>query len=89
MQPIFEELSRSLAEAWRGCGTIPLPAAIRAPRSRADAFAIQDKMAKVLGDRCVGWKVGALMPRIRFGGGRTSCGAVSAMWHLQLFATHT
>jgi 2-keto-4-pentenoate hydratase len=65
VQPIFEELSRSLAEAWRGCGTFPLPAATRAPRSRADAFAIQDKMAKLLGDRCVGWKVGAAVRAVQ------------------------
>ena len=62
---MFEELSRSLAEAWRGCATIPLPAATCAPRSRADAFAIQDKMAKLLGDRCVGWKVGAAVRAVQ------------------------
>jgi 2-keto-4-pentenoate hydratase len=59
MHPTFEQLSRSLAEAWRTCATVPLPPAEAAPRSRADAFAIQDRMAEILGDRCVGWKVGA------------------------------
>lgn len=65
MQPTFEQLSRSLAEAWRTCGTIPLPVAEGAPRSRADAFAIQDRMAAILGERCVGWKVGAAVRAVQ------------------------
>jgi 2-keto-4-pentenoate hydratase len=64
MQPIFEELAQSLAKAWKSGGTIALPATAAAPRSRADAFAIQDRMAEILGDRCVGWKVGACAPQI-------------------------
>ena len=65
MQPKFEQLARSLAEAWRACATIPLPPAEAAPRSRADAFAIQDRMAEILGDRCVGWKVGAAVRAVQ------------------------
>jgi 2-keto-4-pentenoate hydratase len=65
MQPKFEQLAQSLAAAWRTCGTIPLPAAEAAPRSRADAFAIQDRMAEILGDRCVGWKVGAAVRAVQ------------------------
>jgi 2-keto-4-pentenoate hydratase len=61
----FEPLARSLADAWRRCGTIPLPAAGAAPRSRADAFAIQDRMAALVGDRCVGWKVGAVVRAVQ------------------------
>src|SRR5438105_3878819 len=65
MQPTFEELAQSLAKAWNSGGTIALPAAAVAPRSRADAFAIQDRMAEILGDRCVGWKVGAAVPAVQ------------------------
>jgi 2-keto-4-pentenoate hydratase len=65
MHPTFEQLAQSLARAWRSCTTIPLPAAEAAPRSRADAFAIQDRMAEILGDRCVGWKVGAAVRAVQ------------------------
>lgn len=65
MQQAHEQLARSLAEAWRVCRTIPLPAAEAAPRSRADAFAIQDRMAEILGERVVGWKVGAAVRAVQ------------------------
>jgi 2-keto-4-pentenoate hydratase len=65
MQAKFEPLAQSLARAWRSGGTIPLPADNDAPRSRADAFAIQDRMAALLGDRCVGWKVGAAVRAVQ------------------------
>jgi 2-keto-4-pentenoate hydratase len=65
MQPTFEALAQSLAVAWNAGGTIALPALESAPRSRADAFAIQDRMAEILGDRCVGWKVGAAVPAVQ------------------------
>ena len=65
MKEAFEQLARSLAEAWRACGTLPLPPADAAPASRADAFAIQDRMAELIGDRCVGWKVGAAVRAVQ------------------------
>lgn len=65
MQPQFEALARSLADAWNACSTIPLPALEAAPRSRADAFAIQDRMTKLIGDRVVGWKVGAAVRAVQ------------------------
>ena len=65
MQPMHEQLARSLAEAWRNGGTIPLPVAEAAPRSRADAFAIQDRIAGILGERVVGWKVGAAVRAVQ------------------------
>lgn len=65
MKPSLESLAQSLAQAWRTCGTIPLPAADAAPRSRADAFAIQDRMAELIGDQCVGWKVGAAVRAVQ------------------------
>ncbi|MDW3689165.1 hypothetical protein RA280_47150 [Cupriavidus sp. CV2] len=65
MQPIFEEFAQSLAKAWNAGETVPLPAVEAAPRSRVDAFAIQDRMAEILGDKCVGWKVGAAVPAVQ------------------------
>jgi 2-keto-4-pentenoate hydratase len=65
VQPIFEELAQELAKAWNAGGTIALPLAEGAPRSRTEAFAIQDRMAEILGDRCVGWKVGAAVPAVQ------------------------
>lgn len=65
MKATFEQLARSLAEAWRTCGTIALPQADAAPASRADAFAIQDRMAELIGDRCMGWKVGAAVRAVQ------------------------
>jgi 2-keto-4-pentenoate hydratase len=65
MNPSLETLARSLAEAWRTSGTIPLPRADAAPGSRADAFAVQDRMAEILGERIVGWKVGAAVRAVQ------------------------
>ncbi len=65
MQPMHEQLARSLAEAWRSGGTIPLPVAEAAPRNRADAFAVQDRVAEILGERVVGWKVGAAVRAVQ------------------------
>jgi 2-keto-4-pentenoate hydratase len=65
MQPMHEQLAQSLADAWRNCETIPLPGADVAPRSRADAFAIQDRMSEIIGDSVVGWKVGAAVRAVQ------------------------
>jgi 2-keto-4-pentenoate hydratase len=65
MQPKFEPLARALADAWRTCETIPLPDVDSAPRSRAEAFMIQDRMSEILGDRCIGWKVGAAVRAVQ------------------------
>ncbi len=65
MKESFEQLAQSLAEAWRRCGTLPLPPAGAAPSSRADAFVIQDRMAELIGERCVGWKVGAAVRAVQ------------------------
>jgi 2-keto-4-pentenoate hydratase len=63
MTPQFEQLARNLAEAWRSGGTIPLPAA--APATRADAYAIQDRMAELIGGAVTGWKVGATVRAVQ------------------------
>jgi 2-keto-4-pentenoate hydratase len=65
MQPKFERLTQSLVAAWNAGGTIALAALEDAPRSRADAYVIQDRFAEILGDRCVGWKVGAAVPAVQ------------------------
>jgi 2-keto-4-pentenoate hydratase len=58
MSSRIEPLAQSLAGAWRSGGTIPLPASDAAPRSRAEAYAVQDRMAELIGGDVVGWKVG-------------------------------
>src|SRR5688572_17792903 len=63
MNATFEQLARDLAEAWRSGGAIPLPAA--GPASRADAYAIQDRMAELIGTRVAGWKVGATVRAVQ------------------------
>ncbi len=52
-----ESLAGQLADAWAKGTLIPVP--VTAPASRAEAYAIQDKMADAIGGRISGWKVGA------------------------------
>lgn len=59
MKPEFESLAEVLAQAWLDRTTVPLPPADAAPQSRAEAFQIQEKIEQILGDKIVGWKVGA------------------------------
>jgi 2-keto-4-pentenoate hydratase len=59
----FEQLARDLAEAWRSGGTIPLPPA--GPATRQDAYAIQDRMAELIGGEVAGWKVGATVRAVQ------------------------
>jgi 2-keto-4-pentenoate hydratase len=61
----IERLARDLAEAWRSGGSIPLPAARAAPSSRAAAYAVQDRMAELIGARVAGWKVGAAVRAVQ------------------------
>ena len=55
--------ARRLADAWRSGDRIPDPGAAR-PRSRDEAYAIQDAVTGLLGLPVVGWKVGAATPAI-------------------------
>ena len=55
--------ARRLAYAWRSGDRIPDPGAAR-PRSRDEAYAIQDAVTGLLGLPVVGWKVGAATPAI-------------------------
>jgi len=61
----IERLAAALAAAWRDGGTIPLPAAADALASRAEAYAVQDRIAALLGERVVGWKVGAAIEAVQ------------------------
>lgn len=61
----FEQLAQDLAEAWRTGGTVQLPPTEQAPKTRAEAYAIQDRMAQLIGGRVAGWKVGATVPAVR------------------------
>ena len=61
----IERLAEALAAAWRSGGRIPLPAAEEAPRSRAEAYAVQDRMAELIGGEVVGWKVGATVRAVQ------------------------
>jgi 2-keto-4-pentenoate hydratase len=61
----FEQLARALAQAWRSGGTIPLPPAGEGPATRADAYAIQDRMAELIGGEVAGWKVGATVRAVQ------------------------
>jgi 2-keto-4-pentenoate hydratase len=61
----FEQLARDLAAAWRSGGTIALPAAAAAPATRQEAYAIQDRMAELIGARVAGWKVGATVRAVQ------------------------
>ena len=54
MNPKFETLASTLAEAWRTGGTVPLPAAGEGPASRTEAYEIQDRMAELIGGKVVG-----------------------------------
>ena len=51
---------RLLAEAWRGATTVNAFSEDLFPRDVAEATAIQDDMARRIGDTVVGWKVGGV-----------------------------
>ena len=61
----WEDLARRLAVAWRDGTAIALPPAGEGPATRADAYAIQDRMAELIGGRVAGWKVGATVRAVQ------------------------
>ncbi len=65
MSDKIENLAAALAGAWRDGTTIPLPEPAQAPSSRAEAYAIQDRMAELIGEVPVGWKVGATVEAVQ------------------------
>jgi 2-keto-4-pentenoate hydratase len=61
----LREAGRRLAAAWLGATSVEtFPNEFRA-RSRAEAYVVQDEMARVIGQRVVGWKLGATSPAVR------------------------
>lgn len=65
MRPPLERLAAALARAWREGRTIPLPPPVDAAASRAEAYAVQDRIAELLGEPCAGWKVGAAVRAVQ------------------------
>lgn len=65
MRPVLETLAAALAAAWREGGTVPLPPEADAPATRAEAYAVQDRMATLIGGRVAGWKVGATVKAVQ------------------------
>jgi 2-keto-4-pentenoate hydratase len=65
MEERLERLAADLAAAWRQDTKIVLPAEGACPTSRAEAFAVQDRMAALIGDRTAGWKVGAAVRAVQ------------------------
>jgi 2-keto-4-pentenoate hydratase len=65
MDERLERLAAELAAAWRAGRKIPLPAAGAGPASRADAFAVQERMALLIGEATAGWKVGAAVRAVQ------------------------
>ncbi len=65
MDERLERLAADLAAAWREDGKIALPASGAGPASRAEAFAVQDRMVDLIGDRTAGWKVGAAVRAVQ------------------------
>ncbi|MBL8700101.1 MAG: hypothetical protein JNK67_17105 [Alphaproteobacteria bacterium] len=63
MDQRLESLARELAQAWVKGTTVPLPAT--AVASRAEAYAVQDRMAELIGQKVVGWKVGATVRAVQ------------------------
>lgn len=61
--------ARILAQAWTAGATVPLlPDAVR-PSTRADAYSMQDRMAAIIGDRGLGWKLGAAARAVQIADG--------------------
>ena len=61
--PRVEASARRLAEAWRAGTRIPDLGDAR-PRTRGEAYAVQDAVTALLGLAVAGWKVGAATPAI-------------------------
>jgi 2-keto-4-pentenoate hydratase len=65
MRPALDRLATDLANAWRTARPIPLPSVDDAPATRAEAFAVQDRLAELLGEPVAGWKVGAAVRAVQ------------------------
>lgn len=61
----LEKLARDLAAAWKAGSTVPLPPGGEGPASRVEAYAVQDRMAELIGGAVAGWKVGATVKAVQ------------------------
>lgn len=65
MEQRLEELAQALARAWIDGTTVALPQAADGVQSRAEAYLVQDRMAALIGQKVVGWKVGATVRAVQ------------------------
>ncbi|MDH3713995.1 MAG: hydratase [Gammaproteobacteria bacterium] len=61
----LERLAGDLADAWQKASVIIELPDERRPQNRAEAYAVQDTMARLLGEPVSGWKLGATSQRMR------------------------
>ena len=61
----IDRLAAALADAWMNNKRIPLPAAADGPASRQEAYAVQDRIAEIVGEPIAGWKVGAAVRAVQ------------------------
>jgi 2-keto-4-pentenoate hydratase len=60
-----KDVASSLAKAWIAAGDLPsMPPDRQRPKDREEAYAIQDEMARIIGRRALGWKMGATSPAV-------------------------
>ncbi len=69
MRAELESLAADLTAAWNSGERIPRPAEAARPRTRAEAYAVQDRMAELIGGQAVGWKIGAALPAVQIAEG--------------------
>jgi 2-keto-4-pentenoate hydratase len=61
----IDRLATALADAWINNKPIPLPAAVDGPASRKEAYAVQDRIAAIVGELVAGWKIGAAVRAVQ------------------------
>ena len=61
----LKSLAKELGISWLKNSTIKNPNSSKIPKSREEAFFVQDKMAQVIGKDISGWKVGATSKKMR------------------------
>ena len=61
----LESLAKKLGQAWTENTMIEGPNDFEIPHSRAEAYFVQDHMAKFIGKDISGWKVGATSAKMR------------------------